>query len=142
MKVLRRPGVWALGLLVAGGLAWWAWPTGPQAPSQAAQAATSPPRPASPWPASGAPVATGAPLSPEGLRQREAEGYNRLAGISGVGGTMSQDLTRAGQQYATNAGNLMGSQGQVGANALLSGAAARQSAYGDVGQIWGRYFGG
>lgn len=73
MKVLRRPGVWALGLLVAGGLAWWAWPTGPQAPSQAAQAATPPPRPASPWPASGAPVATGAPLSPEGLRQREAE---------------------------------------------------------------------
>jgi hypothetical protein len=87
------------------------------------------------------------------LRQREAEQYNRLAGLAGVGGTTAQQLTAAGQQYGSQAGNLLSSgaanlgnlavqQGTGSANALLAGAAARQSAYGDVGEIWGRYFGG
>jgi hypothetical protein len=36
----------------------------------------------------------------------------------------------------------MGQSGVNSANALLTGAAARQSAYGDIGNLWGRYFGG
>ena len=87
------------------------------------------------------------------LLQRDVERYNRLAGLAGVGGTTAQQLTAAGQQYGSQAGNLLSSgaanlgnlavqQGTGSANALLAGAAARQSAYGDVGEIWGRYFGG
>lgn len=74
------------------------------------------------------------------LRQREAEEYNRLAGIANVGGTTAQQLTGLGQTYATNVSNLATQQGSTAANALLSGAAARQSAYGDVGKAWGQYF--
>ena len=87
------------------------------------------------------------------LRQREAEGYNRLAGIAGVGGTTAQQLSAAGQQYgqqtgnlltntAANLGNLASQSGSAAANALLTGAALRQSAYGDIGNIWGKYLGG
>jgi len=76
------------------------------------------------------------------LRQREAEGYNRLAGLAGVGGTTAQQLTSAGQQYSQQAGNLATQQGSDTANALLTGAAARQSTYGDIGNIWSRYLTG
>jgi hypothetical protein len=74
------------------------------------------------------------------LRQRESEEYNRLSGLAGTGGTTAQQLGVAGQQMASNVGNLATQQGSTAANALLSGAAARQSAYGDVGKAWGQYF--
>ena len=74
------------------------------------------------------------------LRQRESEEYNRLSGLAGTGGTTAQQIGVAGQQMASNVGNLATQQGSTAANALLSGAAARQSAYGDVGKAWGQYF--
>lgn len=74
------------------------------------------------------------------LRQRESEEYNRLSGLAGTGGTTAQQIGVAGQQMASNVGNIGMQQGGTAANALLSGAAARQSAYGDVGRAWGQYF--
>jgi hypothetical protein len=86
------------------------------------------------------------------LRQREAEGYNRLAGIAGVGGTTAQQLSAAGQQYgqqasnllsgtATNIGNIMMNQGQTGANALLAQGSAYQRTAGDIASLYARMYG-
>ena len=86
------------------------------------------------------------------LRQREAEGYNRLAGIAGVGGTTAQQLSAAGQQYgqqasnllsgtATNIGNIMMNQGQTGANALLAQGSAYQRSAGDIASLYARMYG-
>jgi hypothetical protein len=85
------------------------------------------------------------------LRQREAEGYNRLAGLAGVGGTTAQQLTSAGQEYGQQAGNLLtGTAGRIGnigmqaADIAGQAALARGSAYGrtagDIGYLAGRYF--
>ena len=74
--------------------------------------------------------------------QEYGNAYNRLAQLANVGPAAAGVANALGQNYATGASNLMSQQGQVGANALLTGAAARQSAYGDVGQIWGKYLGG
>jgi hypothetical protein len=59
---------------------------------------------------------------------RENQLYNRQAGLAGIGQTSTNLLGQAGQNYATNAGNLMTSgaaaqaAGQVGAaNALTGG---------------------
>jgi len=85
------------------------------------------------------------------LRQREAEGYNRLAGLAGVGGTTAQQLTSAGQTYGQQAGNLLtgtaaniGNIGMQAADIAGQAALARGSAYGrtagDIGYLAGRYF--
>jgi regulator of protease activity HflC (stomatin/prohibitin superfamily) len=86
------------------------------------------------------------------LRAREAEGYNRLAGLAGVGGTTAQQLTSAGQSYGTgasnvltgmasNIGNLMVGQGQTAANAALARGSAYGGALNQLGYIAGRYYG-
>lgn len=74
------------------------------------------------------------------LRQRESEEYNRLSGLAGTGGTTAQQIGVAGQQMASNVGNIGMQQGTTQGNALMAGAAARQSAYGNVGKAWGDYF--
>jgi hypothetical protein len=58
---------------------------------------------------------------------REATGYNRLAGLAGIGQTATGQIGAAGQNMATNVGNLMTSgaaanaAGQVGATNALTG---------------------
>jgi len=86
------------------------------------------------------------------LRQREADQYNRLAGLAGIGGTTAQQLTAAGQNYGSQAGNLMANtatnlsnlamqQGQTAGNALLAQGAAYGRAFGDLGYLGGQYLG-
>jgi hypothetical protein len=86
------------------------------------------------------------------LRQREGEEYNRLAGLAGVGGTTAQQLTAAGQNYGTSAGNLltgtasnignlMVGQGNTAANALLASGSAYQRSAGDIASLYARMYG-
>lgn len=86
------------------------------------------------------------------LRQREGEQYNRLAGLAGVGGTTAQQLTSAGQQYgsqagniltgmASNVGNLTAQQGQTAANALLAQGSAYQRGLGDIASLYAKMYG-
>jgi hypothetical protein len=86
------------------------------------------------------------------LRARESEEYNRLAGLAGVGGTTAQQLTSAGQNYSTSAGNLltgtasnignlMMNQGNTAANALLASGSAYQRSAGDIASLYARMYG-
>jgi hypothetical protein len=86
------------------------------------------------------------------LRARESEEYNRLAGLAGVGGTTAQQLTAAGQNYGTSAGNLltgtasnignlMMNQGNTAANALLASGSAYQRSAGDIASLYARMYG-
>ena len=83
-------------------------------------------------------------------RAREAEEYNRLAGLAGVGGTTAQQIGAAGQSYGTQAGNLLtgtaaniGNLGMQSADIAGQAALARGSAYGrtagDISYLAGRY---
>jgi hypothetical protein len=84
---------------------------------------------------------------------REATGYNRLASMAGIGQTSANTIGAAGQNYATGAGNIAGTMaGNVGniyaqqgvnqGNALLAGAQARTSSYGDIAKLFGQNYGG
>ena len=80
---------------------------------------------------------------------RSDTGYNRLAGLAGVGqtatsqlGAAGQALGAAGQSYATGAGQQMYQQGVNQGNALIAGQQARQSAYGNVGSAVRKYLTG
>jgi hypothetical protein len=68
---------------------------------------------------------------------RSNTGYNRLAGLADVGQTAGTQIGTAGQNYATNAKNLMVNQGDIQGNAMLAGERARQSAYGNIGKAFG-----
>jgi hypothetical protein len=68
---------------------------------------------------------------------RSNTGYNRLAGLAGVGQTANTQIGTAGQNYATNAGNLMINQGDIQGNAMIAAERARQSAYGNIGKAFG-----
>jgi len=59
------------------------------------------------------------------------------AGVVGYGPTSNALATTAGQNYATNAGNLMTNQGYNTGNAYLAGERARRSSYGDIGKALG-----
>lgn len=61
-----------------------------------------------------------------------------LQSLAGVGQTAAGSLGAAGQNYASNVGNLGIQQGYTSGNALLAGAQARQSQYGDIGTALGR----
>lgn len=50
---------------------------------------------------------------------RSDTGYNRLAAMAGLGQTATNQAATAGQNYATNAGNLMGQAGQATAAGQL-----------------------
>jgi len=84
---------------------------------------------------------------------REATGYNRLANISGLGPTAANTVGAAGQNYATGAGNIAGTmaanvgniytqQGINQGNALITGAQARSTSYGNTADLLGRFYGG
>ncbi len=75
---------------------------------------------------------------------------NALAGLAGVGQTTASTLGAAGQNMASNVGNLVTQQGVNAANAGLIGARATASMYGDVanqlgkinfGNVYNRTFG-
>jgi len=68
---------------------------------------------------------------------RSNTGYNRLAGLADVTQTQGQTNT-TGQNYATNAGNLMTNQGDNTGNAMLLAAQGRNSAYQGIGNLFGR----
>jgi hypothetical protein len=91
---------------------------------------------------SGGAIKAGQRYAQDVASQEYGSAYNRLAQLADVGPRAAGVTSQLGQNYATSAGGLMGQSGVNSANALLTGAAARQSAYGDVGNIWGRYFGG
>lgn len=86
------------------------------------------------------------------LRQREGEQYNRLAGLAGVGGTTAQQLTSAGQQYGSQAGNILTGmasnvgnigmrQGETAANALLTQGSSYQRGLGDIASLYAKMYG-
>jgi hypothetical protein len=62
---------------------------------------------------------------------RENQLYNRQAALSGIGQTATNLVGQAGQNYATGAGNVLGSYGTNVGN-LMTGAGAAQAA-GQVG---------
>ena len=62
---------------------------------------------------------------------RENQLYNRQAALSGIGQTSTNLVGQAGQNYATGAGNALGSYGTNVGN-LMTGAGAAQAA-GQVG---------
>lgn len=70
-------------------------------------------------------------------QQQQANQFNRLAALSGVGQTATQQLQQAGQQYGANVGNIAITGAQNQANALLAAGQARASSYGGVGQAIG-----
>lgn len=75
------------------------------------------------------------------LKAREAEEYNRLSGLAGVGGTTAQQITSAGQQMASNVGNIGMGQAQIAGQARMAGASAYGRSLGDIGYLAGRYYG-
>lgn len=71
----------------------------------------------------------------------QAERQARLAplqSLAGVGQTAANTLGGYGQAYAGNVGQLGLQQGYTTGNALLAGAQARQSQYGDIGKALGQ----
>ena len=72
--------------------------------------------------------------------EREAQ-LNPLQSLAGVAQTGAQALGSAGQQYASNVGNIGMGAGAAQSNALLAGAQARGSAYQGIGQNIGGILG-
>lgn len=77
-------------------------------------------------------------------RFRDTQGLRRnaLAGVVGFAPTAAGAMTSSGQNYATNAGNQMYQQGVNTGNALIAGANARESSYGQLGNALGKYLTG
>jgi hypothetical protein len=74
-------------------------------------------------------------------RFRDTQGLRRnaLAGVVGFAPTAAGSMTTSGQNYATNAGNVMYQQGVNTGNALIAGQRGRESMYGDIGSALGKY---
>lgn len=77
---------------------------------------------------------------------REQTGYNRLAGLAGIGQQTAGTLASQAGQYGANVGNLAMTSAANQGNALLAQGNARASAYGGVAKAlggidWGNYFG-
>lgn len=89
---------------------------------------------------SGGAIKAGQRYAQDVASQEYSNAYNRLAQMAGIGPQAAGVANTLGQSYASNVGNLMTQQGTGAANALIAGATARQSAYGDIGEAWGRYF--
>lgn len=70
-------------------------------------------------------------------RSSEDAGYNRLAGLAGVGQTSTQQIGAAGQNFANAAGNNMMTSGANAGNAVMAAGNARASSY----QGWGNALG-
>ena len=65
---------------------------------------------------------------------------NPLQSLTGMGQTTANTLGTAGQTMATNVGDAYINQGVNQGNALLAGAQARQSAYGDLATAAGKFY--
>ena len=63
---------------------------------------------------------------------------NPLQSLAGVGQSSANALGQMGSNYASNIGNLGINQAYTSGNALLAGAQARQSQYGQLGQAIGQ----
>jgi hypothetical protein len=74
-------------------------------------------------------------------RFRDTQGLRRnaLAGVVGFAPTAAGAMATAGQNYASGAGPQMYQQGVNTGNALIAGANARESAYGNIGSAFGKY---
>lgn len=72
---------------------------------------------------------------------RESTGYNRLAALSGIGQTATQQLQSAAGAYGSNAGNIMMAGGANAANAALQMGNIRASQYGGIGRALGDIYG-
>ncbi len=75
-------------------------------------------------------------------QQNQANQYNRLASLAGVGQTAANTLSGAGQQAANNAGNLLVESGNAQASGINNAAAARASGYYNSANAIGGAFGG
>jgi hypothetical protein len=78
---------------------------------------------------------------------------NPLQSLTGMGQTTANTLGAAGQNYATGAGNIAGTmasnvgniytqQGINQGNAMITGAQARATSYGNTADLLGRFYGG
>jgi hypothetical protein len=74
-------------------------------------------------------------------RFRDTQGLQRnaLAGVVGFAPTAAGSMTSAGQSYASGAGPQMYQQGVNTGNALIAAQQGRQSSYGDIGSVLGKY---
>lgn len=70
-------------------------------------------------------------------QQQQANQFNRLAALSGVGQTATGQLQQAGQQYASNVGNIGMTNAQNIANAQLAAGQAQASSYSGIGSSLG-----
>jgi hypothetical protein len=66
---------------------------------------------------------------------------NPLQSLAGLAPTSANQLGTAGQQYASNIGNIGMGAGTAQGNALIAGAQARGSAYQGIGQQIGNFMG-
>lgn len=64
-----------------------------------------------------------------------------LQSLTGFGQTTANTLGTAGQNMAGNVGSAYMQQGVNQGNALLAGAQARASSYGDIGRLFGQKYG-
>lgn len=77
-------------------------------------------------------------------RFRDTQGLRRnaLAGVVGFAPTAAGSMATAGQNYASGAGPQMYQQGVNTGNAMIAGNQARESAYGNLGNAFGKYLSG
>jgi hypothetical protein len=75
------------------------------------------------------------------FQQHQADQYNRLASIAGLGQTAVGQLNSAGSNAAGNIGNILLTSGQQQANQLNNAAAARASGYVGGANAWGSTLG-
>jgi hypothetical protein len=67
---------------------------------------------------------------------------NPLQSLTGMAQTTANTLGAAGQNMAGNVGAAYMNQGANAGNALLAGAQARASSYGDIAKLYGQIYGG
>jgi hypothetical protein len=75
------------------------------------------------------------------FKQNQNDQFNRLAALAGIGQTSTSQLMGAGQNAASNVGNLLMTSGAQQAQAINNAAAARASGYAAGGNIWGNTLG-
>ena len=76
------------------------------------------------------------------FKQNQADQFNRLAAMSGVGQTAANTLGNLGQSSAANISNILMTSGAQQAQQANNAAAARASGYAAGGNIWGNAIGG
>lgn len=72
----------------------------------------------------------------------QANRYNKLAALAGVGQTTANQMNAAGQSYANNVGNITQNNASALGDLAAQGANARASGYVASGNAWGSALGG